>query len=131
MDLVLFPTDRYYSYLKDYIKNKNFVNPIYVGYDFQNSEVCGIDYESYDSELRLKVALEYIQKFCQMNENKEIRVYLYTPDISYYHDNLDLGQYLCKNIVEFNYMVKECGRMWTQDFDKKWLEDTGVNYIRL
>jgi hypothetical protein len=131
MDLVLFPTDKYYSYLKEYIKNKKFQNPIYVGYDFENAEISELNYESYDSELQLKVALEYIQKFCQTNKEKEIRVYLYTPDISYYYDNLDFTQYLCSNIVEFNYMVKECERLWTCDFDKKWLEDKRVHYVKM
>lgn len=131
MDLVLFPTDRYYSYLKKYIKNKSFINPTYIGYDFENAEISDLNYESYDSELRVKIAFEYIQKFCQINKEKEIRVFLYTPDISYYHDNIDLQQYLCQNIVEFNYMVKECERMWTRDFDKKWLEDERVNLVKL
>lgn len=132
MDLILFPTDRYYSYLKEYIIKEKFENPIYVGYDFYKAEKIDFGYENEtDAELRLKIALEYIKNFCEENNEKEIRVYLYTPDISYYYDELDIRDYICTNIVKFNYYVKECGRMWTRDFNQKWLEDNRVKYIEL
>lgn len=132
MDLILFPTDKYYSYLKEYIKKQEFENPIYVGYDFNKAEKVEFGYENEtDSELRLKIALEYMQKFCEENKEKEIRVYLYTPDISYYYEELDIRNYMCSNIVKLNYCVKECGRMWCRDFDKIWLEDKKFFYIDL
>lgn len=129
MDLILFPTDKYYSYLKDYIKNHKFDNPIYVGYNFEEAHIVDLNYESLYDELQLKVALEYIKKFCHEHKEKSITVHLYTPDISYLYDDLDITQYLSPNIIKFNYIVKKCQRMWRQDFNEEWLKDKRIKYI--
>jgi hypothetical protein len=134
MDLVLFPTDNYYYYLREYLKNIVFENPIYFGYDFDNCEKCekcDIDYVTYDTEQKLKTALEFLKKFSAENKETKIKVYLFTPNISYYHEKINISEYLEPNIIEFNYLVKECERMWTRDFDEQWLNDKRVKYIAL
>jgi hypothetical protein len=131
MDLVLFPTDDYYYYLREYVKNRNFENPIYFGYDFRKCEKCDVNYVTYDTELRLKIALEFVKKFCSENEEQKIKIFLFTPDISYYYDKLNISEFLQQNVIEFNYLVKECEKMWTHDFNRQWLDDKRVNYIEL
>jgi intein-encoded DNA endonuclease-like protein len=123
IDLVIFPTDRYYSYLKEYICKENFDNPIFIGYDFSNAQVCNLNYETIETELSLKVALEFIQKWCRNNSDKKVKVFFYTPDVSYYYHSLNLDDYLEENIIEFNYLVKECERSWTKDFKNVWLNN--------
>jgi hypothetical protein len=133
MNLIIFPSCRYYSYLKKYIQNYKIYNPTYAYYNFDKSDFCDFSYDEHeDIELRLNKAFEIMKKFAITNKEKEIKVYLFTPNISYYYDEkLDLKDYLEDNIVEFNYIVKESNRIWHKDFNDKWLNDTRVKFINL
>jgi hypothetical protein len=130
MDLVLFPSSQTYSYLKTYIRKYKFENPIFAYYNFKNSEECELSFEQdHDVQLRLKTCLKFVQKFCEDNNNQKIRVYLFTPNISYYYDkDLDLRHFLTENIVEFNYIVKECEKVWTNDFNNEWMNDSRIKF---
>jgi hypothetical protein len=100
VELVIFPTDKYYSYLRKYLNEKTYTNPVFVGYNYDEALICNVStYETLDNELRLKCALEYIKKYSNDNPNAVIKIFLYTPDISYYYDDINLHGYLVTFIV--------------------------------
>jgi hypothetical protein len=137
INLIVFPSDKSFHYLKYYISeriNKNKLeNIVYAYYNFDKAEEC-TTYLYYDSgtELRLKTAFGFINKYCSKNSGKKIIVHLFTPDISYYYDSdLDLLNYLNDNIVEFNYIIKKCNLPWVNDFKSEWTNNDCVKLINL
>lgn len=134
MDVVIFPSGEKYFYLRKYISayiDKHKIhNPIYVYYNFYKAEECNFEFkENRDTEHKLKNALEFIKKMCGENQNKQIKIYLFTPNISAYYEAIDINDYIMDNVVEFNYIIKKCELLWREDFCEEWLNNKKVKKI--
>ena len=127
IELVIFPSDHAFKYLKNTIKTYNFKNPVYAYYNFNNAEICNLCYQEKEVGLRLKVALDFISKFCQ---EKKVKVYLFTPDISEYNEKININEYIDnENIIELNYIVEKSELLWTKDSDDDWFNNSKIKLI--